>query len=74
MLEKLENIIKEYTGDDSITINENTFLVADLGFNSLDLVNLACNVEDVFEIEIPDRAIRDFKTIGDVTAFIEKNI
>lgn len=72
MLEKLERIIQEYTEDNSILINESTVLIADLGFNSLDLVNLACRVEDEFDIEIPDRAIKDFKTIGDVIAFIEK--
>lgn len=72
MLEKLERMIREYTEDNSISINKNTGLIADLGFNSFDLVNLACNVEDEFDIEIPDRAIKDFKTIGDVIAFIEK--
>lgn len=36
------------------------------------LHNFACIVEDEFDIEIPDRAIKDFKTIGDVIAFIEK--
>lgn len=71
MLEQIERIIREYTEDNSISINENTVLIADLGFNSLDLVNLACNVEDEFDIEIPDRAIKDFKTVGDVMAFIE---
>ena len=72
MIEKLEKIIQEYTEDSGISINENTALIADLGFNSLDLVNLACNVEDEFDIEIPDRAIKDFKTIGDVVAYIKK--
>lgn len=72
MLEQIERIIREYTEDNIISINENTVLLADLGFNSLDLVNLACNVEDEFDIEIPDRAIKDFKTVGDVIAFIEK--
>lgn len=72
MLEKLERMIREYTEDSSVSINENTVLIADLGFNSLDLVNLACIVEDEFDIEIPDRAIKDFKTVGDVIAFIEK--
>ncbi len=71
MLDKLTEIIYEYTGDNSIVINEDTVLIADLGLNSLDLVNLACNVEDEFGIEIPDRAIRDFKTVGDVMTFIE---
>jgi len=72
MIEKLTKIICEHTGNYDITITEDTILIADLGLNSLDLVNLACIVEDEFDIEIPDRAIKDFKTVGDVIAFIEK--
>lgn len=71
MLEKMTAIIQEYMGED-IAINEDTVLFADLGLNSLDLVNLSCEVEDAFDVEIPDRAIKDFKTVGDVIAFIEK--
>ena len=47
-------------------------LLADLGMNSFDMVNLVCVVEDEFEIEIPDRVIGTFKTVGDVIDFIEK--
>ncbi len=72
MIEKLTKIICEHTGNNDITITEDTVLIADLGLNSLDLVNLACIVEDEFDIEIPDRAIKDFKTVGDVITFIEK--
>ena len=72
MIEKLTKIICEHTGNDNVTITEDTVLIADLGLNSLDLVNLACIVEDEFDIEIPDRAIKDFKTVGDVISFIEK--
>lgn len=72
MIEKLKKIICEYTGNSDIDITEDTVLITDLGLNSLDLVNLAVNVEDEFDIEIPDRAIKDFKTVGDVIAFIEK--
>ena len=72
MIEKLTKIICEHTGNNDITITEDTVLIADLGLNSLDLVNLACIVEDEFDIEIPDRVIKDFKTVGDVITFIEK--
>lgn len=72
MIEKFTEIIREHTGENDIAITEDTFLITDLGLNSLDLVNLACIVEDEFDIEIPDRAIKDFKTVGDVLAFIEK--
>ena len=72
MLEKLTNIIREHTGENSIVINEDMDLKADLGLNSLDLVNLACVVEDEFDIEIPDRNIKDFRTVKDVLLFIEE--
>lgn len=72
MLEKLTEIIRENIGDYNLVINENTVLIADLGLSSLDLLNLVCLVEDEFDIEIPDRMVKEFKTIGDVMAFIEK--
>lgn len=71
MLDRLTKIIREHAGDKSITIDENTILIADLGLSSLDLVNLAVAVEDDFDIEIPDRMIKTFKTVGDVMRFIE---
>lgn len=71
MIDKLTQIIRNSTGDNSIVIDENTVLLSDLGMNSLELVNLVCEIEDEFDIEIPDRAIKGFKTVGDVVRFIE---
>ncbi len=71
MLERLAKIIREYTGETEPNINRDTVLISDLGLNSFELVNLVCSVEDEFDIEIPDRAIKNFKTVGDVIDFIE---
>lgn len=72
MLEKLKTILADYSSEMVENITGDTALIADLGLNSLDLIELACAIEDEFEIEIPDRAIQDFKTVGDVVAFLEK--
>lgn len=72
MLEKLTQIIRENTGNNELVINEDTILLADLGLNSLDLLNLVCIVEDEFDIEIPDRVVWQFKTVGDVMNYIEE--
>ena len=72
MLEKLTDIIQEYKGDNSIEVKETTVIKEDLGMTSFDLIQLACAVEDEFDVEIPDRAIKDFKTIADVITFIEE--
>lgn len=74
MLGTLTKIIREHTGNENIVINEEMDLRADLGLNSLELVNLACVVEDEFDIEIPDRNIKDFRTVKDVLVFIEEQL
>lgn len=72
MLDKLTAIIREYMDDNSIEITENTILIADLGLSSFDLVQLASIVEDELDVEIPDRMIKNFKTVGDVISFLDK--
>ena len=71
MLERLAKLVYNQTGDDSIEITRESVLLADLGMNSFDLVNLVCEVEDEFDVEIPDRVIGTFKTVGDVIDYIE---
>ena len=71
MLDKLTAIIREYMDDNSIEVTESTVLIADLGLSSFDLVQLASIVEDELDVEIPDRMIKSFKTVGDVIAFLD---
>lgn len=73
MLDKLTAMIREQTGDSSISIQRDTVLLTDLGLNSFDLMNLVCLLEDEWDIEIPERVIINFKTIGDVMDYIEQN-
>lgn len=71
MLEQLKAIALEAMEDKNIEITENSRLLADLKLNSLDLVNLVCEVEDEFDIEIPDKKLKSLITIKDVIDFIE---
>lgn len=73
MLEKLTELIHEQTGDTSIVITRESVLLSDLGINSFDLINLVCVVEDEFDVEIPDRVIGSFKTVGDVVDYIQEH-
>jgi acyl carrier protein len=72
MLEKLTEIIREYIGKEDLVIEEDTSILGDLGLSSFDLVQLVCQVEDEFDVEIPDQMIREFRTAGDVIRFLEK--
>ena len=72
MINKLEQIIRDYTGKDDIEITESSIIRLDLGLSSYDLVQLVCQIEDEFDIEIPDKYSGSFKTVGDVVSFIKK--
>lgn len=73
MLETLKKILGDYSAIDVETVTLETNLKQELGLNSLELADLACAIEDEFDIEIPNRAVHTLITVGDVVAFIEEN-
>ena len=72
MLDRLKQIILNHTDKTDIELTESTVLLADTGMSSFDLVQMVCEVEDEFDVEIPDKALKTFKTVGDVMRFIER--
>ena len=52
-------MVQIYTGNKSTVLTKATLLLGDLGLSSLHLVNLACEVEEEFDLEIPDRENED---------------
>ena len=71
--EKVTEIIAIQLSVPADKIKENTNIAEELGADSLDLVEILMSLEDEFGISIPDEAIPNIKTIGDIVAFIEKN-
>ena len=45
-------------------------LMDDLGLSSLSLILLICNLEEEFDIEIPQEDLYGFETLGDVHAYL----
>ncbi len=45
----------------------------EIGADSIDLVDLISEIESDLDISIPDEAIEDFKTIGDLVRYLEEN-
>lgn len=72
MIKKLKKIFVEYMGIENIEINRETNIKNDLGLNSFDLAQLVCNIEDEFDVEIPDSEIKNIKTVGDVVDYLKK--
>ena len=70
MIEKLENIIEQYTGT-HVDLEESTDLFKDIGMNSLELMEMVVNLEEEFDVEILDREAMQLVTVGDVIKMLE---
>ena len=74
VLEQLQAIVRDYTGEGSLKIEHETRFIADIGLDSYDLALLLGTVEEHFGIEIPSRAAIQMRTAGDMTEYIERLI
>lgn len=72
MLEKLRNIICDYSDISPEEITEETNIRMDLALDSLSLLNLAVDIENSFNLEISDRDVVGIETVGDVMRIIEE--
>lgn len=71
MFGTIQTILSKYTTINKEDITENTVLTADLGLSSFDVVSIVSDFEDEFDIEIPDKDIRKFVTIGDIIMYLQ---
>lgn len=55
-------------------VSEQSHLVADLGIDSLGVMEVIADIEDKFKISIPDEALREVDTIADVAKAIESKL
>ena len=62
----VKNIICSELRVEPNTLTNTTHLMKDLGADSLDALNIALRLEEAFKIKIPDEAIPNFLTIGDI--------
>jgi acyl carrier protein len=70
MLEKMRSYISEQLSIDEDEIGLETDLRDDLGADSLDLFELAMNLEDEYALEIPVEELQQFRTVGDVIRYL----
>ena len=46
----------------------------DLGADSLDIVTLVMEIEDEFDIDVPDSDVENLRTVGQIVQYIEQSI
>jgi acyl carrier protein len=70
--ERVIDIVAEQLGVEKDKITRNTSFVNDLGADSLDQVELVMELEEEFDIDIPDDAAEKIQTVGQAIDFIEQ--
>ena len=73
MLDKLKEILSKVLPDvDMATVDADTRLIEDLGFDSLALMMMSMEIEDAFDFKFTE-FVR-FETVGDVCGYLESRI
>lgn len=73
IFEKLKSIVAEQLDVEEEKVTMESNITEDLGADSLDTVDLVMAIEEVFDITIPDEAVENIKTVGDIVNYIESN-
>ena len=71
--EKIQTIIADVLSihnPEEITMDKS--FKDDLGADSLDSVEIVMRLEEAFDIEIPDDAVENIETVGDVVEALQK--
>ena len=71
--DKVRDIVVEQLGSEADEVTLESTFIDDLGADSLDIVELIMAFEEEFNVEIPDEAAENIKTVQDVVNYIDQN-
>ncbi|MEB6300662.1 acyl carrier protein [Mammaliicoccus sciuri] len=69
--DKVKDIIVDRLGVDAEKVTPEASFKDDLGADSLDIAELVMELEDEFDMEIPDEEAEKISTVGDAVKYIE---
>jgi acyl carrier protein len=72
--ERVIEIVCENLGVNKEQVTRNTSFIEDVGADSLDIVELVMELEEEFEITIPDEEAEKIKTVGEAIDYIDREL
>ena len=73
-LQKVKEMIANQLNLDIEKVTDDSKLVADLGADSLDMIEMLMALEEEFNISVPDDKAEELKTVAQIAAFIDSQI
>jgi acyl carrier protein len=71
---RVRTALADYLKRDAETIKLTDALRNDLGLDSMATIELLYQIEDVFDVQIPDEDLPKLVTVANVTAYIEEKV
>ena len=71
--DRIQTIVADQLGVEIGEVTKDASILDDLGADSLDVVELVMTLEEAFNIDVPDEAVEEMRTIGDVHRFVESH-
>ncbi|MCZ2342385.1 MAG: acyl carrier protein, partial [Bacteroidales bacterium] len=71
---RVVEIVCEQLAVNKEQINRGTSFMEDIGADSLDIVELVMELEEEFDIQIPDDQAEKIKTVGEAIDYIEAKL
>ena len=71
-LKTLRDFMSEYNPSVPEEIDTSMQIIADLGFNSLTLIELVNDAEHRFDVVFEDEELREIQTVGDILGMLEQ--
>jgi acyl carrier protein len=72
ILAGLAELVAEETGLPAADVQLDKSFVDDLDIDSLSMMTIVVNAQDKFNVEIPDEAVTELKTVSDAVTYITK--
>jgi acyl carrier protein len=72
--ERVINLVCEHLGVNREQVTRMTSFIDDVGADSLDIVELVMELEEEFEITIPDDQAEKIRTVGEAVDYIEREL
>ena len=70
---ELLKVLVEHAGSEA-NVSESSHIVADLGIDSLGVMEIMEAIEDTFKLTIPDDSLREVETVADFVKVVEERL
>ena len=73
LVDQVRELVQQFVNSDA-EVTPDTALVKDLELESIQIIEMLCEVEDAFDVVIGESELSDVVTVADLAVVVEKNI